>query len=84
VLLSPHPSLPPHRGEGAFTDPCQPKGGGSQGGGCAAEEVYFIGEKAAGTRILFCWLTKNSRVWGGQLGNFWDSARTFARAARSW
>jgi hypothetical protein len=60
-----------------------PKGEGLQGAGCAAEEVYFIGENAAGISILFCWLTKNSRVLGGQLGNFWDSARTFARAARS-
>ena len=47
------------------------------------EPAYFIGEKAAGIRILFCWLTKNSRVLGGQFGNFCDSARTFARSARS-
>jgi hypothetical protein len=24
ALLSPHPSLPPHRGEGVYTYPCQP------------------------------------------------------------
>jgi hypothetical protein len=48
-----------------------------------AEQAYFIGENAAGIRILFCWLTKNSRVLGGQFGSFCDSARIFARSARS-
>jgi hypothetical protein len=32
--------------------------------------TYFMAEKAAGIRILFCWLTKNSRVLGGQLASF--------------
>jgi hypothetical protein len=45
--------------------------------------LYFIGEKAAGIRILFCWLTKNSRVFGGQLGSFCDSSRIRARSAKS-
>ena len=47
------------------------------------QTTYFIGEKAAGIRILFCWLTKNSRVFGGQLGSFCDSSRIRARSARS-
>ena len=47
------------------------------------QTAYFIGEKAAGMRILFCWLTKNSRVFGGQLGSFCDSSRIRARSARS-
>jgi hypothetical protein len=46
-------------------------------------KTYFIGENAAGIRILFCWLTKNSRVLGGQFASFCDSARIFARSARS-
>jgi hypothetical protein len=56
----------------------------SQGEGQeAGPTAYFIGEKAAGIKILFCWLTKNSRVLGGQLGSFCDSARTRARSSRS-
>ena len=42
-----------------------------------------MGEKDAGTQILFSCLTKNSRVGGGQLGLVEASARILLRSSRS-
>ena len=45
---------------------------------------YACGEKLAGTSTLVDWLTRNSRVGGGQCGVADASARILSRSARSW
>ena len=42
-----------------------------------------MGEKEEGTRILFSWLTRNSRVGGGQVAVLEASPRILLRSSRS-
>jgi hypothetical protein len=58
---APHPNLPPPRGEGVLTYPCQPHGGGLIGGGqaplpgeisLAPNAIFFLDELPEFTRHM--------------------------------